>query len=340
MSKQFFRAASANSRLSQIGNELNGGMLTGFKSLEAFRRQNPLPVDAQRIIDDTVTRVGGKRLQLVKDFIAAGMVTNLPNWIGVPSVYRERVSNAGYAHRGGVPGESQHQRSRVDMTGDSYPIFTTWDVFDYTIFEEGAAERVGLPLDTTHIENSVNNVEISIEEQAIYGLMDEDGNPMKIAGLSAPGILNSTTVFTYPAWDTLTGKEIHEVVKEAVETQRLKGKRGPWNLYMPANYTVTLNRKYSDAYDSPTIFDSLATLGPYGGEKIKPQILDALPDGQVVLVQMDKNSATVYLGTDPYPISWLVPPGFRRNHVIIACTVTAIHIDHEGNYGVVVGSEE
>lgn len=318
-----------------LGEELGGALSSGrFRNMQDFRAQNPLPDVDQSVIDDVVTTTGFVGQSIIPAMINAGMVKLIPNWVGVPSVKRKRIGRAGIAHVSMVP-ETRGERFRVDQESDTYPLPCFWANFDYSVREEAHAARLGEGLDTTHIENATVNVNSRSEEQAIYGLVDKDGSAMKIDGLAAPGILSSTNVFDYATWTGLTGVQIVDIVNGALEKQRVAKRRGPQTLFLPGNYSFTVNKQFTAGYEK-TILSALREL-EYANRKLDVQIAESLPDNRVALMEMTRNTGQVVIGQQPTPISWLPSPGWRRYHMVVACMITMIVPDADGNYGVVVG---
>ena len=55
----------------------------------------PLPLHAQELIDRAVIGVGLDRLAIIGDAIAKGLVTNIPDPLGITEIYWERESRIG-----------------------------------------------------------------------------------------------------------------------------------------------------------------------------------------------------------------------------------------------------
>lgn len=211
-----------------------------------------------------------------------------------------------------------------------------WSNFDFSIREEAQAEILGESLDTTHAENGAVAVNIKTEEQAISGLKDKDGSAMKLDGLSAPGLLNSTNTWTYSAWTGLTGPQIVDEVKSALATQRTNKRTGRQILFVPGNYEDLLSSDYVAGYPK-TLQMRLEELR-YANQPLGIQVADSLPDSRVVLMDMTRNTGQVVIGQGPVPISWLSPGGWRRYWMVVACMITMITADANGDYGVIVGN--
>jgi len=321
--------------------EIQGIVSSGrFRNMKDFRVQNPLPDVDQAVLDNVVTTVGPRGMTITNDLIQyanGGLVYPVPNWIGVSSIKRRKAGRAGAAKRSMVPENAvRGERWRLDQGSNTWPLYCTWDHFDWTIREEAAAERLGDPLDTSHAENANENINLLIEDQTINGLTDKDGSPMTIDGLAAPGLLSSTHTTTYSTWTGLTGKQIVDVVRGMLNTQRLHRKTGPQSLYLPGNFQSVTMDQYAAGYPK-TILAALKEL-EYNNLPLNIKVAEGLPDGVVVMIEMSRKTVQVAVGQGPVPISWTVPPGWRRYNMIVAAMVTMVFPDYDGNYGVVVGS--
>lgn len=296
----------------------------------------PFPPNAHEVIEKAVTLVQKKRLRLVADLIAAGLTTPLPNWWAVPSLRRGNLGEGGTAHRTMVP-DSRGERFVLQRGGTSWPIFCTWSNFSFDIRSVAIADRMGAPLDTTHTTEATYRVNEAIEDQAWNGLTDDQGNVMTIDGMSAPGILSSTTTFDYADWTTLTGAQIIDVVLGAIELLRITHP-GPYSLRIPGNYSKTLNKQYTTTYPG-TVRQALEQLGPYGGKTLQISLDDTAPDHRVVLIQMDPMAVDVVIGQQPVPVSWTDGPKWNTYWVVLSCVIFRMFADANGLYGVAVGNK-
>lgn len=302
------------------------------------RVSSPYPDNAHEVIERAVTKIQKKRLNIVADFIAAGLTTPLPDWWAIPSLRRGRLGQAGRAHRTMVP-DSTGERFVLQRDGVSWPIFCTWANFSFNARELAIGERMGTPLDTSHVEEATYLVNEANEDQAINGLTDEQGNSMTIDGLSAPGLLSSTNTFSYSTWTGLTGAQIEAEVMGAIQSLR-QTHPGPFTVYYPGNYDSKMNSKYTTTYQSGTIRQELENLGPYGGRNIEVKLSDTLPDDRVLVVQMDSEAVDMVIGQQPLPVSWQDGPKWNTFWVVLDCVIFRMFANKNGDYGVAVGDLE
>lgn len=295
----------------------------------------PFPDNAHEVIESAVTEVQKKRLNIVADLIAAGLTTPLPGWWGIPSLRRGKIGEGGHAHRTMVP-DSRGERFVLQREGVSWPIYCTWANFSFDARTLAVGQRMGTPLDVTHTTEATYRVNEAIEDQALNGLTDENGATMTIDGMTAPGLLSSTTTFDYATWTGLTGAQIEDIVADAIQLLRITHP-GPYTLYYPGNYDKKLNSRYSTTYDAGSIRMVLEQLGPYGGRTLQVKLSDSLPDNRVVLMQMDKQAVDVVVGQQPVPVSWKDGPGWNTFWVVLSCVIFRMFANANGDYGVAVG---
>lgn len=295
------------------------------------------PDHADEVIESAVTGVGRKRMVIANEFINAGLITNLPNWWAVPSLRRGRTGEGGSAHRSMIP-DSRGERFVLTRDGVSWPIYCTWANFSFDVRELAIGARMGTPLDTSHTTEAVYRVNEAVEDQTIHGATDESGNVLAFDGLTAPGLLSSTTTFDYTSWNDagMSGADIEDVVLDAIELMRITHP-GPYMLIIPGNYTKKVNTQYTTTYDGGTILSKLEALGPYGGSKLRVVVADTLPDDRVILVQMDSSAVDMIIGQQPVPLSWQDGPKLHTFWLVLSCVIFRMFADKNGKFGVAVG---
>lgn len=299
----------------------------------------PYPDNAHEVIEQEVTETQRKTLGITEEFLSAGLVTPLPNWWAVPSLRRGRKGHAGRSHRTMVP-DSRGERFVLQRDGVSWPIYCTWSNFSFDARELAIGQRMGTPLEVDHVADATYNNLEAWEDQIVNGLTDEQGSAMTIDGIAAPGLLSTglgIPTFDYSTWTGLTGAQIVEEVLGAIELIRITHP-GPYTLFVPGNYSIALNKKYSTAYDSGTVRMALEELGPYRGRTLKVVLADTLPDNRVVLMQMDKRAVDLVVGQQNVPLSWKDNSGLNTFWVVLSCVIFRMFANKDGDYGLVVGN--
>lgn len=328
LSRQFISARGHGS----VPSTARAGLLR-VGSIAEFKALAPLPKNTQELIDTAIVRIGRQRLVIVEDLIAEGLTFPLPNWLSVPTITHHEAAEAGHAQRTMVP-KARGERQIMDLDTFTVPVYATWDDFSFNIRELEAADRVGYPLDTTHVEQAVRNVNFAVEDAAI------NGGPT-IGGNSVSGMLDTTNTFTYAggeAWDVVghTGEEILQDVIGGMKVLRADKFYGPYNLYVPTTYGEKLNEDFK-ANSDKTILQRLEELRA-GGRNLRVREADLLPANRTLLVQMTSDVVDVVVGQTPTDLSWSPEPGFERFFLILACVVMRLKVNHDGNHSVAAGN--
>lgn len=294
------------------------------------------PENAEEVIESAVTEIARKPLGVTAELLAENLVTPLPNWWAVPSLRRGRIGQAGRAHRSMIP-DSRGERFVLERDGVSWPIFCTWANFDFSIRELAIGQRMGAPLDVSHSEWATYLVQEANEDQAINGLTGPQGESLTIDGMSAPGLLGTSTTFTYADWNTLTGAQIVDLVQTQIEVLRQTHRNMPFTLLVPSNYSKKLTSQYTTLFKG-TILSFLEELGPWGGRKLKVVLVDTLPNDRVVLFASDKRVVDLVVGQQTIPVSWKDGPGWNTYWVVLNCVIFRMFADKNGDYGVAAGN--
>lgn len=305
------------------------------EAIAKFRAAAPLPRDAQILFDKAVIQVGRERLNLVDDLLSAGLTFDLPQWLGVPTLYYEKVGEAGHAQRTMVP-KARGERQLQEREGAYLPIYCTWDDFSFNVREMAVAERAGVPLDTSHAQGATRNVNVAIEDQAF------NGSGFNVGGFGAPGLFNfsGANTFTYTggeAWDAAghTGEEILADIQGGMDVLEADKFYGPYRIYVPRNYWAKLNLDYKPSTSSSTTTLQRILEMP-DVASVRPAY--QLPDDRVVILQMTSDVVDVVVGQQPTQVSWTDGPGWERFFVILACMVVRWKSNILGGTGFAIGN--
>lgn len=317
------------------GKTAPGGLASGllrYGSVKGFRAAAPLPKNTQEVIDNAVIKIGRERLVIVDDLLNAGLIYSLPNWLSVPTLTSHKLGEAGHAQRSMTPAP-RGERQIAQWTPYTLPVYCTWDDFAFGIRELLAAERMGNPLDTSHVEQATRNVNVAIEDACINGAI-------QAGGLTTPGMLSTTNTKVYKDSELWTaaghsGEDILEDVLGMIDVLQADKFYGPYNLYVPTLFGSKLNQDFKSA-TSGTILERLQAISA-GGRNLNIKTADTLGVGRTLLVQMTSDVVDVVVGQQPTPISWEDGPAMNRFFIVLACIVPRIKSNSDGNYGIVSG---
>jgi hypothetical protein len=318
----------------------------GELSIPALRALSPLSDKAQVMVDKAVVEVGLERLVFAADLMAEGLTYSLPDPLSVTQLEWDQGNKIGTAQRTMSPaarGENQLQ----DRKHKRLPIYLTTDDFSLGIRTLKMSERVGQPLDTAMIKQSVRRVNESIEDAAINGATTLDGQALTVAGYGAPGLLNAPNANTQALsvdWTAAnvvgtTGPAMINDVLAMIAKAQADLKYGPYNLYIGTTAGTVIEGDFK-VNTTDTIRERLERI-QVGGRPLRIRIADRMPNSatgtQIALVQMTSDVVEMVNGQPPTVIPWTSLDGFTLYWLIMAIMVPRVRDDYDGNSGVVLG---
>jgi len=318
----------------------------GFRQIRALenspelRNLAPLPTDSQRVIDDAVVEVGLQRLSFVADIMAAGLTYNLTDPLSVTQIEWFASNKVGAAQRTMSP-SARGENKLPNLLPYRLPVYLTTDVFELDIRTLKASRRVGMPLDTALIKQCTRSVNEALEDAAINGATTLDGQDLKVAGYSAPGLLNApnanTQNLTAAAWSTApVGLTVYNETQAMIAKLIADKKFGPYRMYVGTTVSAALDADYDTVSGSRGLsirerllkIDSLQAI----------RTADLMPATKVVLVQMTSDVIDMVVGQRPTVIPWTSIDGFTFYNLVMAIMIPRVRSDYDGNSGICVGT--
>jgi len=316
-------------------------LVEGKLTVAQFRAMRPLPENAQKLIDDSVIKVGLDRLTFTADLMAAGLTFDIgQSFWGTTQIQWDTQSEAGGAKRTMEP-RARGENFILDRTPNLIPVYLTWDTFELGIRTLAASQRGGgTPLDTSLIEMATRRVNEAIEDASINGI------PTPVFGSTVYGLLNAPNANTYAyaggvAWDNAakTGAQIVTDVLAMVQQAVNDKKFGPYNLYIPTAYGVALARNWTDGVTTfPITVQQRLEQMTFGGRTLQIKVADMLPANRTVLVQMTNDVVDIVVGQEPTVISWDQDGGLGMNWIVLACIIPRVKSTYTLQSGIVVGN--
>jgi hypothetical protein len=326
----------------------------GFRMMEAvenefgFRALAPMQDKAQVQIDRAVVEVGLQRLTVAADIMAAGLTYNLADPMSIAQLEWNTVSKIGAAQRTMSPSARGENKLPI-VTPIRLPIYLTTDKFEIDIRTLKTSQRMGTPLDTAIVKQCVRAVNEAVEDATINGATTLDGQPLAVAGYTAPGLLNATNAntqsLTAAAWtSTPNGTTIFNEVMQMITKLQGDKKFGPYRLYVGTQISNVLDTDYSTATNTvTTIRQRLLQI-----ESIEAiRTADLLTSGngatpsignKVVLVQMTSDVLDMVVGQPPTVIPWTSLDGFWIHNLVMAILIPRVKSDADGNSGICIGT--
>lgn len=327
--------------------------MPGIRLLEAaendgFRTLAPMQDKAQVIIDRAVVEVGLQRLTIAADILSEGLTYNLTDPLSVAQLEWNAISKTGAAQRTMSP-SARGESKMPAMTPNRLPIYLTTDQFEIDIRTLKTSQRVGTPLDTTLVKQSVRAVNEAVEDSVINGASTIDGQDLQVAGYKAPGLLNAPnaatkTNLTKAAWVTVpVGATVFAEVMAMIALLQANQKYGPYNLYVPTSIGNALDNDFNATNNAQglTIRQRLLQISSLK----KVTVADLLPGGdatgtgaKVVLMQMTSDVVDIVVGQNPTVIPWTSLDGFTIHNLVMAILIPRIKYDYNNKSGICIGT--
>lgn len=317
----------------------------GFRMMEAvetegFRALAPLQDKAQVILDRAVVEVGLQRLTLVADLLAAGLTYPLTDPLSVAQIEWNSTNKIGAAQRTMNPSARGENKLPI-VSPNRLPIYLTTDEFEIDIRTLRTSQRVGTPLDTSMARQCTRAVNEAIEDAAINGATTLDGQDLKVAGYTAPGLLNAPNAeaqtLTTAAWSTVpVGSTVFNETMLMIAKLQANRKYGPFRLYVPTNVGNGLDADYNSTNNAQGLTIRQRILQIEGLQAVR--VADMLPTNKVVLVQMTSDVVDIVVGQPPTVIPWTSLDGFSIHNLIMAIMIPRVRSDYNGDSGICVGT--
>jgi uncharacterized linocin/CFP29 family protein len=299
----------------------------GELSIASLRALSPFEENAQRIIDQTVVRVGLNRLVIAGDLLAMGLTYPVQNPMSVMEIQWEQISKTGGAQRTMSPsarGEFQLPNRRPKRL----PLYLTTDDFSIGIRSFQMSQRIGAAIDTSLVEEATRRVNEAIEDATINGAGQVDG-------YTTPGILNApnANVQTLTAnWNIATGDQIFSDVQSMIGKLQADFKFGPYGLYMGTTVGNAIDKDFK-ALGTLTVRQRLLQIPSL----VSIKTADQMPANTVVLIQLTSEVIDMVTGLAPTVVPWTSIDGFTLFWMVMAIMVPRVRDDYDGNSGIVIG---
>lgn len=312
-----------------------------------MRSAAPLPSDAQRVIDNAVVEVGLERLTFARDIMAMGLTYPLADPLSITQLEWFSSNKFGNAERVMNP-SARVENAMPAMLANRLPIYLTISKFQIDIRTLRMSERLGLPLDTAQIKAGTRACNEAIEDAAINGATTLDGQDLKVAGYSAPGLINApnaeTETLTAAAWTTApVGATVFAQVQAMIAKLRANKKFGPYYMYVPTVVSAALDSDYDTTSPSRglTIRERLLKIGR-DDENVQGlraiRSADFMPANKVAIVQMTSDVIDMVTGQSPTVIPFTSLDGFTIHNIVMAIMIPRVRSDYNGDSGIVIGT--
>lgn len=278
----------------------------------ALVENRTLREDQTREVEEALIRVARRDLRVVADLRGAGLSRNLRN-IGVTSYEFDRMAPVEAATQG-MSILSLGERDLVRFQRNAVPVPVTASQFQLDARQEAAGRDQGEPVSVTNVEEHTRAVAEKLEDTLTNGSL------VVLGANTLPGYTNFTCrhqlSFIAGAWDTLTVGALQDAVRDILSARtvlRDDGFTGPYTVYLPSNFDGVIDEDYKAESDR-TLRERLMAIDGVTAISIAP----ALPDSNVLVVQMTSSVVQAAIGQDITTVTWDLYGGLATNWAIMA----------------------
>lgn len=282
-----------------------------------------------KVYDDALIEISRLRLNGIEDLRKRGLIKPLGGLGTILSMY-ERVGEMTGAviDMDGRTG-SNNDRITFDEVGVPIPIFhKEWNLGERVVL---ASRQRGEPLDTTQMRMASRVVLEAMEDSLFNGIPG-----LIVSGLSIYGYTThpSRNPYTLTAdWTADPGTDIIPDVKAMLQLLLDAKKYGPYILYVAKDIMINLESDYSATKGTETIKDRILRFQDISEVKGA----DFLADGEVLLIQMDRETVDLAVAQDIRNLTWNIHP-MQTEYMVLSAMAPRIKADRDGNCGIVHGS--
>ena len=283
--------------------------------------------DEWKALDEAVVKVAETRLTGINDLVSRGLVYNLGNGFGTTVLETTTVSDALNAELTmDAVARAKGDRQTFSTTYLPLPIIHC----DYEINARvlAASRNMGNALDTSMAERASRKVAEKLESMLFTATTYAFGGGTIYSYLNYPH-RNTMTLGT--AWTSETGVNIVKKVSDMKQESLDNLHYGPWVLYIPPTYETRMDADYSDVKGTNTIRERILQIAGITDVKV----IDTLPDGHVLLVQMTSDVVRLVRGMAIQNVQWNVEGNMVTKFKVMTIQVPQLRSDDNNKTGIV-----
>jgi uncharacterized linocin/CFP29 family protein len=291
-----------------------------------------LPYDSWKHFDDVAVRAMQQPILAWRHLREAGLVLSLPNGMAQTMLQYNRTSDITGATVS-MHASRRGEADRPEVETGNLPIPIVHKDFDYDLREILAAQRSGMPLDTTSVELAGEKIGQALEEMTL-GI-----RPLWLNGVRLYGYLDLPERATKSDFTVPTASNLPTIMTEILALSQLlinDKHYGPYRLYMNNQWATFLDTDFSTAKGDNTLRQRVMSVGDIEGVFINQYLPST--NYTMVLVEMKSAVARAVIGVDTRTVQWETLGGMRRHFKVMAVAAPHVRPDSHGNSGVAVGT--
>lgn len=314
----------------------NGGNAKSPSSYKTIQvNSGTLRKDEWMHLDNAVLNVAKENLNGFQDIINRGLTVPLGDAMGT-TIFETTKRKGDLKADISIDGRSKAQNNRPVYEPDFLPIPMIHADYQIGTRALNSSRKGGSPLDTVGAEDAARAV-MTLREDMLFGTKKfKFGGGTIYSFLNHPNRLGNTggTLMDWSLVGT-TGDDIVNDVNAVMKSALLANNYGgPYVLYVPASIETKLDNDYSSAKGSNTIRDRILKINNI----VDVVTVDALPDENILLVQITSNVVRIVQGMGLTNIEWKSGDGFINYYKAMAIEVPQVRSDAKNQSGVYHGT--
>lgn len=282
----------------------------------------PLPVDAERVLEQTVVQTALRTRNAVNDLVSRGKVRPLPD-IGVITDQWKEMTNQTAASVGmELAGGPTDQRQTFNLQGTPIPIIQ--QRFSFELREMLAAARAGTPLDLTHAARASQMVAEAEENLLI------NGKTLTVGGYSLYGYRTHPQRQTQTGADFGTVANVLVVFNNCMDKLRQANKSGSTVFYVAITQFAQMLVDHKAESDK-TALQRVLELPNVADVKFNQWV----PDGEMVGVVMDNDDVDLAIAQNITSVPWEVEGGATQHWRVFSSMAPRLKKDADDQIGIV-----
>lgn len=320
--------------VSDVSGSVAHRLLANNFNPEALRTNATLRKDEWKYLDEAVVQASLERLIGVQDLIGSGSVLRLTNGLGTTVLETEKVSSMSSAQVD-MAADTEGAEDRQTFDIEYLPVPVIHKEFSISARVLNASRTRGQSLDVSQAQAAARVVAEAAEDLLFTG-----GSNLAFGGGTIYGYMDfpsRNTGSLTANWDDSAASPL-DVVNDVIAMKQASIEDrhfGPWALYVPTNYDSVLDEDYHSG-----------TTGWHGGKTIRERILqiqginsvrtaDKLTDDNVILAEMQPETARMVIGMDVTTLEWETKGGMLSHFKVMTIMVPQLRADINSRCGIV-----
>ncbi len=285
-------------------------------------------------LDEEVIEAARERLVIVDDLISAGLThdvgglgTMISEWETASEMTDAEIS---------MDGETESNKDRQEFGLEGVPIPVVQKRFSIGERMLLASRQRGASLDVTQGTEAARAVARASEKLVFQGASVTANSAGRRYGI--PGLLNFSgrATLSISNW-ALVGTTPEQILKELLQMvaklETEERRYGPFKVYIPGVYASRFREDFKANSDKTLMQRALEE------ETIDAiRISDALPAGNVVMIEMNKGVIDLAMASDLTTIQWQSGSGWTNNFQVFAAWAPRLKQDFDGHCGILHAS--